>query len=159
MGLNCRDKWAEPISNFQCFAAHGLKKMAGFLELVETRAGAFVSSRLPFQNTPNDRALYCGMASGGDGDGAGAKGLHAPPARRPSAHALRNRYAGRPDSAPDNPICQRRSCVRQATYGASPPPASCASTGVLCRAQVQRDEDGASGAPFHLLLLFQQVSV
>ena len=90
MGLNCRDKWAEPILSFQRLQpAHGLKKTTGFLELVETRAGAVVSSRLPFQNTPNERALYCGMASGGGGgDGAGAKGLHAPPAGRPPAHPL-----------------------------------------------------------------------
>jgi hypothetical protein len=129
-------------------------------------------SHTTHERHPSERALYwhgerrrrCGADGPGGGDGAGAEGLHAPPARRPPAHPFRNRYPGRSDSPPpsptgNNPICQRRSCVRQATYGISPPPASCASTGVLCRAQVQRDEDGASGAPFRLLLLFQQVSV
>jgi hypothetical protein len=44
--------------------------------------------------------------------------------------------------------------------GISPQPASCSSsTGVLCRAQVQRDEDGAAGAAFRLLLLLQQVPI
>jgi hypothetical protein len=44
--------------------------------------------------------------------------------------------------------------------GISPQPASCCSSaGVLCRAQVQRDEDGAAGAAFRLLLLLQQVAI
>ena len=49
-------------------------------------------------------------------------------------------------------------CVKQCD-GFSPLPASRSSADVLCWAQVQRDEDGAPGCPFRLLLLPKQVSV
>ena len=64
MGLNCRDKWAEPILSFQRLQpAHGLKKTTGFLELARAPCSRLVSSRS--RTLPCRCARSTGMASGG----------------------------------------------------------------------------------------------